>query len=138
LFGYIDYRLRKIFRSQRPFGGTPVIVFGDLRRIGDCWIFQSNFSDPNNELYTTLWDSFKFFELTETMRQRDDHSFAIALNNMPSGRTTSDDIDLVSVVIEVNVPLEEIHFFCTIAATNSFSTLKLNRIATSRFHMLKI
>jgi len=61
-------------------------VFGDLKQlspVGDRWIFPENTSNPYNILAgANPWNNFKFFELTEIMRQRDDHAFALALNNM--------------------------------------------------------
>ena len=113
-------------------------MFGDLRQlrpVGDRWIFNSNSNYPYSELFDSLWDSFRFFELTEIMRQRDDREFAIALKNMASAHMTSTDIELIKsrVVREDTIPEDAIHLFSTNAATNSFNTLKLNRIATPQY-----
>jgi len=52
-----------------------------------------------------LWNNFKFFELTEIMRQRDDHAFALALNNMSEANMTDADIELFRTY--------SIHLFCS-------------------------
>lgn len=64
-----------------------------------------------NDNYAVLvgpvkWHQFKFFELTEIMRQRDDQAFAVALNNMSKGKMTASDIALLRtrVVNSKDVP----------------------------------
>jgi len=70
--------------------------------------------DPYSAIFgSCLWSPFKFFELTEIMRQRDNQPFAITLNNMASGQMSSDDIRLLRTRIsdESQVPNDEaIHF----------------------------
>jgi len=100
MFFHLDSRLQQIFSNvDAPFGGISVIVFGDLRQLRpvcDRWIFQPPSHDPYIAIFGTyLWSPFKFFELTEIMRQRDEQPFAIALNNMASGQMSSYDISLL-------------------------------------------
>jgi len=141
MFSYLDSRLRQILNNREvPFGGISVIVFGDLRQlspVGDRWIFKSNSAlhDPYAAIYGTfLWDSFKFFELTEIMRQRDDQAFAIALNNMASGHMSSDDISLLRSRIsdESQLPNDAIHLFFSNEDTSVFNAAKLNSISTAQ------
>jgi len=93
-------------------------VFGDLKQlrpVGDRWIFAENTSNPYNILAgANLWNNFKFFELTEIMRQRDDHAFALALNNMSEANITDADIELfrTRVLPVTDVPDDANHLFC--------------------------
>jgi len=95
MFSHLDSRLKQIFsNANAPFGGISVIVFGDLRQLRpvcDRWIFQPPSHDPYSAIFGSyLWSPFKFFELTEIMRQRGDQPFATTLNNMPSGQMSSE------------------------------------------------
>ncbi|CAG7723295.1 unnamed protein product [Allacma fusca] len=73
--GWIDQRLRDVFGSQSTdsFALINVVLFGDLHQlppIGSKVVFES----PGNGLSflagPVLWQKFKFFELTEIMRQK--------------------------------------------------------------------
>ncbi|XP_017473707.1 PREDICTED: ATP-dependent DNA helicase PIF1-like [Rhagoletis zephyria] len=139
IFGYLDARLKQIFRSSEYFGGIPLIVFGDLKQlspVGDTWIFSPNQLDPYSAITgTPLWDLFRFFELTEIMRQRKDQAFAVALNNMSEGNMTSDDIELIKAR-ETNfneIPNDCIHLFYSNADVSLYSTARLAKIATEEF-----
>jgi len=99
MLGYLDQGLSQIFKSQDvSFGAKSIIVFADLKQlspVGDRWIFAENASYPYNILAgANLCNNFKFFELTETMRQSDDHAFALALNNISEANMTHADIEL--------------------------------------------
>ncbi|XP_061399099.1 uncharacterized protein LOC133334797 [Musca vetustissima] len=136
MLSYLDARMKQIFKSTEYFGGVSVLVLGDLKQlspVGDRWIFAAPTTDPYAEIYgTTTWDKFKYFELTEIMRQREDQSFAIALNNMASGQMTNDDVCLLRerIVSPSAVPDEAIHLFCSNDEVNIYNTLKLNSIPT--------
>ncbi|XP_036329467.1 ATP-dependent DNA helicase PIF1-like [Rhagoletis pomonella] len=139
-----------VFQSDEPqdpnleevseyFGGIPLIVFGDLKQlspVGDRWIFSPNQSDPYSAITgTPLWDLFRFFELTEIMRQREDQAFAVALNNMSEGNMTSDDIELIKAR-ETNfneIPNDCIHLFYSKADVSLYNTGRLAKIATEEF-----
>jgi len=140
MLGYLDHRLCQIFRSQDvSFGGKSIIVFGDLKQlspVGDRWIFAEKTSNPYNILAgASLWNNFKFFELTEIMRERDDHAFALALNNMSEAIMTDADIELfrTRVLPLIDVPDDAIHLFCSSADVNHYNTLKLAQIRTEEF-----
>ncbi|XP_036345792.1 ATP-dependent DNA helicase PIF1-like, partial [Rhagoletis pomonella] len=139
-----------VFQSDEPqdpnseevseyFGGIPLIVFGDLKQlspVGDRWIFSPNQLDPYSAITgTPLWDLFRFFELTEIMRQREDQAFAVALNNMSEGNMTSDDIELIKER-ETNfneIPNDCIHLFYSNADVSLYNTARLAKIATEEF-----
>ncbi|XP_037825564.1 uncharacterized protein LOC119613607 [Lucilia sericata] len=133
---YLDARLKQVFKSTAPFGGISLVVFGDLRQlppVGDSWIFSAPSNDPYSVIYgSTLWDMFKYFELNEIMRQREDQAFARALNNMACGKMSEQDVSLMKSreVLESNVPAEAIHLLCTNAEVDNWNAIKLNSITT--------
>jgi hypothetical protein len=98
-FNKINSRLKEIFCESNDFGDIPIIAFGDfnqLKPVGDNYIFEY---DKNNQMSSlikhTLCKNFKFFELTEIMRQKDDKAFTIALNNLANNKMTSNDVQLL-------------------------------------------
>ncbi|XP_065214928.1 uncharacterized protein LOC135841724 [Planococcus citri] len=98
IFHQIDSRLKQIFKSNEDFGGISVILFGDFNQlspVADGYIFEC----PKNNPYAVLagnklWEKFKVFELTEIMRQKDDFTYAEALNRLARGCLNKDDIQM--------------------------------------------
>ncbi len=98
IFKYLDERLRQIFHSTEIFAGISIIAVGDFNQlspVGDSMIFQTSKRDE----YETLagpcrWEMFNLFELDEIMRQKEDLSFAQALNNLANNCMTKSDIEL--------------------------------------------
>lgn len=114
----VDKRLKQIFRTTESFGGIPVIVFGDLKQIPpvkDSPVFRSGNDNYAVLVGPILWHQFKFYELTEIMRQRDDQAFAVALNNMSEGIMTAADIALLKsrIVNAKDIPQSAIQLFST-------------------------
>lgn len=95
MLSHIESRLREFKKCESPFGGIDVIVFGDLnqlRPIFDGWIFEPvNDTGLSIIAGTTLWRQFRFHELTEIMRQKEDAAFANALNRLATGQSTEND-----------------------------------------------
>ncbi|KAG5672958.1 hypothetical protein PVAND_003045 [Polypedilum vanderplanki] len=112
----ISSNLKQAFRSPHEFAGRSVIVVGDfyqLRPIGGSFAFKSKNSQFRDSLTALCdnpqWRLFKLFELTEIMRQKDDHRFAQALTQVAVGRMTPEDIALFtsrSYPDENSLPLE--------------------------------
>ncbi|KAF0747465.1 ATP-dependent DNA helicase, partial [Aphis craccivora] len=70
--GYIDQRLRSILRINKPFGDINIIVFDDF--------------------YQLAPETFKFYELTDIMRQKDDKQFTIMLTKLARGQLEEADV----------------------------------------------
>ena len=141
MISYIDSRLKQMINNREAaFGGISVIVFGDLRQlrpIGNRWIFQStsDLHNPYSAIFgSSLWGCFKFFELTEVMRQKNYQPLVVALNNMASGQMSADDIALFQTRISSSdqVPNDVIHLFETNAEVDRFNTMKLNSISSDQ------
>ncbi|XP_061400886.1 uncharacterized protein LOC133336620 [Musca vetustissima] len=116
MLGYLDARLKQIFKNANPFGGISVLAFGDCKQlppVGDRWIFSDNTSNPYGAIVgSRLWDLFQFYELAEIMRQREDLAFAQALNRMSNGEMTIEDVNIFKsrIVHDSNdVPIDAIH-----------------------------
>jgi len=104
LFSFIDQRLQEVHNTNVPFGGTSVVVFGDLFQLPpvmDGFIFQ-DFSvrksniDEYCVLAPNLWQQlFTMFELTHVVRQQDCISFAELLHRLREGLHTADDVKML-------------------------------------------
>lgn len=94
----------QITGRNQPFGGISELVVGDLHQlppVGDRKVFKP-LKNPNNNAIgallgpvSELWENFKYFELTEVMRQKDDADFVNALNNLVIGRMTNANVNLI-------------------------------------------
>lgn len=93
----VDERLRQIFKSSADFGGKSITAVGDFNQMEPVmanWIFADPSKDKQIISYNYLWPKFRFFELTECMRQKDDVPFAEALNRLAVGLCTQEDVAL--------------------------------------------
>jgi len=79
-------RLMEIKGSKELFGGISVLVVGDfnqLQPIKEKSIYETSSGNVYGGLITTsIWSSFKLYELTEIMRQKDDLEYANILNKI--------------------------------------------------------
>ncbi|XP_037811953.1 ATP-dependent DNA helicase pfh1-like [Lucilia sericata] len=131
MLGYLDARLKQIFKSTERFGGISILVFGDLKQlppVGDKWIFSPNSSNPYEVIVgDLLWNQFKFYELTEITRQREDRESAQALNSMLKGEMNNEEVQLIkSRVVDSNFNFsnEAIHLFWSNAEADQYNELK--------------
>lgn len=133
----IHRRLCQIFRTTKPFGGRSVIFLGDfnqLRPVQDKYAFQPR-NDPLAALAgNILWDSFKLFELTEIMRQKDDAIFAQALGRLAEGRLTAEDITMFEERCHIShdhLPSESksaIHLYSTNVAVDVYNNKRMQEM----------
>ena len=138
VFNQIDKRLRQIFKNNKPFGGISLIVFGDfiqLRPVGDSYIFQSDKSNNYSDLTGSyLWLLFKYYKLTEIMRQKDDLKFAEALNGLGYGVMTEEHIKLLESrtfsSISDDILQKSINLFYTNAKAEALNNKILNDLKT--------
>ena len=99
MLNILHHRLQEIkCNYNQPFGGVHIILVGDLfqlRPVGDSWIF-ADLKEGYTSLATNLWQThFSVYELTEIMRQKDDHTFAELLNRVREGNQTEEEIALL-------------------------------------------
>jgi PIF1-like helicase/Helitron helicase-like domain at N-terminus/UvrD-like helicase C-terminal domain len=129
----VDARLKQIFHSREPYGGVNMLFFGDFNQLPpvmDKYIFESNSSNPYSYLAgSPLWQQVKLYELTQIMRQKDDLTFAIALNNLGTGQLTEVDIALFKSRCIANldglVPEDAIRLFRTNYMVDTYNEQKI-------------
>jgi hypothetical protein len=144
MFFKMHKRLTQIMNEKElDFGGLDLIGFGDLFQaepVLDTWIFNTNSitckgtakdANPYEEIVgNPLWAKFKFFELTEIMRQRDDLEFAKCLHNLgelgPCALTDDQVRMLDSRIVkgginDKQIPTEALHLFFTNMDVNDFN-----------------
>ena len=130
LFEFIHNRLVDIFKTPRdmPFAGRSVLAWGDFYQFSpvfDRWIFQIA-KKGLKALGPNLWqDNFKYFELTDIMRQSDT-KFAEVLNRIRKGNQTEEDVKYINQrnvtdeqekSLRTDIP----HFFHSNASVDEFN-----------------
>ncbi|XP_070191701.1 uncharacterized protein [Littorina saxatilis] len=115
MLGFVSQRLQQVMGCSKPFGGVSVLAVGDLfqlRPVMDRWVFQPS-RGPYEALAPIVWQElFQMFELTQVMRQKDDKTFAEALNRIREGSHTKEDASLIkSRVVKSSIPDNMLHLF---------------------------
>jgi len=104
LFSFNDQRLQEVHNTNIPFGGTSVVVFGDLFQLPpvlDGFIFQDfSMRKSNTDEYCVLapnlWQQlFTMFELSHVVRQQDCISFAQLLHRLREGVHAAEDVKML-------------------------------------------
>ena len=136
----IHKRLQQIkgVSDDKVFGGVSILAVGDLYQlppVGQTPLFSA-VSDCYAQLYGSgsLWvDHFLMHELTQVMRQRDDHDFSELLCRVRTNSCISDDIQtLRSREITENAadhPTQALHVYRLNADVDARNSLMLNSIA---------
>ncbi|PIC55255.1 hypothetical protein B9Z55_000602 [Caenorhabditis nigoni] len=100
----LSNRLKEIKGSSQDFGGVNALVFGDLLQwppVRAPPVFKGVNSYMARKFFggrasgVNKWRQFKFYELTENVRQADDVEFANLLNRMRVGTMTDADISVL-------------------------------------------
>ena len=100
VFQKIDKIMRIVNECSLPFGGKQIIVFGDLYQLppivkrGEIEYIKDNFSGKyffNTKAYKEA--KFKFFELSNNHRQKNDKVFFNILNEIREGKLTDESLD---------------------------------------------
>lgn len=112
LFNFMNLRFQEIMGTTELFGGLHIITFGDLYQLAPVcgkWIFLHG-KGATDVLGTNLWrEHFKYYELTEIMRQKDDKPFAEMLNRIRKGVIESKDMNILDQQIShIDLTQEEL------------------------------
>lgn len=94
-FLWVDYRLQQLKSNELPFGGIHVLLVGDLFQLRPVGSYVFEAFPLVKRVQNHLWPLFRFFELTEIMRQKDDLEFAQCLNRVREGLHTEQDVSLL-------------------------------------------
>ena len=136
----IHLRLSEIFgvKSSIPFAGKMLIVCGDLFQLPPV-MGSRVYSEGKNLLakMLRLWQSFKFAELTEVMRQRGDTVFIDLLNNVRVGKLSESDISILRSRIindtDKNYPHEALHLYAENTPVLEHNERRLDCLETPLF-----
>lgn len=141
-FDKIDRILKVLNKSEEPFGGKQMLIFGDLfqlppvtkgqeynyllDRYGGIFFFHSEAYKNGN---------FKFIELTENHRQKGDQQFFEILNRIREGHTTNEDIDLLNTRYTSNEDKYDrfVSLFPTKAEAERVNREHLNQLESREF-----
>ena len=136
----IHRRLQQIkgVSDDKVFGGVSILAVGDLYQlppVGQAPLF-STVSDCYAQLYGSgsLWvDHFLMHELTQVMRQRDDHAFSELLCRVRTDSCTSDDIRTLKsceiVADAADYPTQCLHVYRLNADVDTRNSHMLNSLA---------
>ena len=137
LLYYIYRRLQEIKgcqNNQSTFGDVTVIAVGDfyqLKPVKNSFVFELP-NDGYAALHDPLWYQFKFTELTQIMRQKDDKHFAEFLNRVRTNSCTEEDIKLLeSRVISADssdYPFESLHVYTTWKNVNKYNAKMMGKL----------
>ncbi|XP_062614203.1 uncharacterized protein LOC134275940 [Saccostrea cucullata] len=132
LLYYVHERLVQIKKCREPFGGVSVIAVGDFYQLPpvkqrkDERLYKENAAYPVDH-----WlDLFKVVELSEIMRQREDISFAIALNSLRSREIKEPlEYETNSILKECvrEGPNDVLHVYATNDEVNAYNLTMLRR-----------
>ena len=132
LLYYVHERLVQIKKCKEPFGGVSVIAVGDFYQLPPVKQRKDERLYKTNVLYPVdYWlDFFKVVELTEIMRQREDISFAVVLNELrtrvskqPLQKETS---SILNGCIKQG-PEDALHVYSTNDEVNDFNLAMLRK-----------
>lgn len=125
LLDAVDDRLREAFRTDLPFGGVQVIMFGDVYQLPP--IVEEGLMTYFEAMYTghfffnaLVWreTEFKIYELTQIFRQKDP-LFRELLNAVRDGTITDEQIEHLNGRCTISIPDEGT---VTLATTNALVT----------------
>ena len=111
LLGYLDYMLKELRGSQKPFGGLQVIFIGDFAQMPPVEK-RSDISRPDWAFLARCWDrgNVKPVELTRVFRQGDE-DFVKFLNNIRVGTVTQEDREYAKRFVRNNMTAEETRLY---------------------------
>ena len=137
LLYYIHRRLQEIKgcqNNQSTFGDVTVIAVGDfyqLKPVKNSFVFELP-NDGYAALHDPLWYQFKFTELTQIMRQKDDKRFAELLNHVRTNSCTEEDIKLLesrSISADsTDYPFESLHVYTTWKNVNKYNAKMMSKL----------
>ena len=139
---HIHQRLREIFDTpaSKLFAGISIIVVGDMYQLPPIKR-KPVFENFNNETYNLChpWHLFSMIELTEIMRQKDDHPFAEMLNRFRTACQTEEDIKCIQSRSinpgDDNYPSDAIHVFAENSPVNEHNKSKLDQLPGPVFQL---
>jgi hypothetical protein len=111
MLGYLDYMLKELRGSDKPFGGLQMIFIGDMAQLPPVEK-RSDISRPDWTFLSRSWDRGNVLpvELTRVFRQGDEE-FIRFLNNIRVGRVTQEDKDYAKQFVRNDMTAEETRLY---------------------------
>ena len=144
---YIHRRLEEIKGSQNKssvFGDVTIIAFGNLyqlRPVKQSFVFDLP-DDDYAKLHDPLWYQFKFAELTEIMRQKDDRLFAELLNRVSTDSCTEADIKLLETRVikqtTKDYPSDSLHVYTMLKNVNKYNAEMMGKLNGPKYTIKSI
>ncbi|KAJ8384060.1 hypothetical protein AAFF_G00211920 [Aldrovandia affinis] len=115
---------------MEPFGGMSVLAVGDFYQLPPIKAKQLCVCEGE---VLDLWKDFHMVNLTEIMRQKDDHTFAKLLNRIRTKKTDPLSVDdmalLTQAVAEIkDCPLHALHIFATNKEVDAHNALTVTAL----------
>ena len=139
----LDLRLKEIKqRSDVPFGGVSVLLFGDilqLRPVKANYIFEEPRSESFHlsSLVDPLWKKFAVVMLRTNHRQGEDREYAEILNRIRVGKIEDHDLkkleERVRPINHADIPEEALVVSCINEGVNSINEKKLALMQGNEF-----
>jgi hypothetical protein len=148
LFQFLNVRLQRIRENSDLFGGLSVIFILDPLQIPcinskPIWSSELEVNDQFGRDGVNAFKKFRFFLLSENVRQKNDPSFENLLDKFRLKTVKEDDIELLRTRLSKNVTLEEknnfyqnaIFLFGTNAECDAFNLTKLKDLNKPIHHI---
>lgn len=96
LLNFVNHRLQKVFKNQRPFGGISCYAFGDWGQLlapfgAPLFANPTSLTCAFNREGAELIRKFEVFQLYENIRQQEDHKFQSLLQSIRSKQVSPED-----------------------------------------------
>ncbi|GLV46269.1 hypothetical protein CBL_12346 [Carabus blaptoides fortunei] len=122
------------------FGGVSVLLVSDLNKLPpvmDSPIYKFSFHSEIKPFCDTnpLWDHFKFYELQEIMRQKNEKLFVEALNNLAIGQISKENEQLIKseTAAEEDVSESAIRLFADHKNVDLYNHIKIDSHPETEF-----
>lgn len=132
MLGYLDYMLKQIRASEKPFGGLQIIFCGDFCQLPPVEKRPSR-KRPDWAFLSRSWDKAKVkpIELTRVFRQGDPE-FVAFLNNIRVGTITQKDRDYARRFVRNDMTTEETRLY-PFLMTHNEQVRKINADALKHY-----
>lgn len=121
----IDFMLRKIRKTEKPFGGVQVLFIGDLLQLppvvkNEEWQLLKNYYNGMFFFHSHVIQQYPplYIELETIYRQTDDQFIRI-LNNLRQNKITSDDITILNQFVQPDFDFKNNQGYITLTTHNS-------------------
>ena len=118
MLGYLDFMLKRIRGSEKPFGGLQIVFIGDFAQLPPVEEGEND-DDPDWAFLSRAWTEarVKPIELTRVFRQGDVR-FVEFLNNIRGGFITRDDRAYAQRFVRNDMKMEDTRFYTFLVPTN--------------------